>query len=140
MKGSATWRIAALLLPCLCLAGCAPSGTSAERHARHFAYAAGDNFDPSFVINKAESGRMMIPFFEQFWQMGRKDRADGLSRAQADERVKYLNSDEFIDSLKGETHFAGKRYKSDDGRALKWRKVMREAATGSYQDGYNGVQ
>ncbi|ECG1391234.1 TPA_asm: Exc2 family lipoprotein [Salmonella enterica subsp. houtenae serovar 45:g,z51:-] len=53
--------------------------TSVERYARHYVYASDDRFGPNFYTNKADTTRMMVPFFRQFGEMGVKDRAAGVS-------------------------------------------------------------
>lgn len=51
------------------LTACAPKG-SVEQHTRHYVYASDDGFDPNFSTQKADTTRMMVPFFRQFWDMG----------------------------------------------------------------------
>ncbi|OOL08958.1 hypothetical protein BXQ27_34065, partial [Klebsiella aerogenes] len=48
-----------------------------EQHTRHYVYASDDGFDPNFSTQKADTTRMMVPFFRQFWDMGAKDKATG---------------------------------------------------------------
>ncbi len=63
-----------LLIPALTLTACTPK-SSLERHTRHYVYASDDRSDPNFYTNKADTTRMMEPFFRQFRDMGTKDRA-----------------------------------------------------------------
>lgn len=66
-------RKTAVLLACLfTLAGCKTPTTSAERHAKHFTYAADDGFDPHFVTRKHDSIKLSVPFFKQFWEEGKR--------------------------------------------------------------------
>ncbi len=127
----------AILPAVLLLAGCAAE-TSAERHARHFVYASDDGFDPNFATRKADSSRMLIPFFAQFWQMGKDDRQAGLTAEQAAERARELGSDEFLDSIQRQNTFAGKVYNHSASSSLRWRKAASASISGSYMDGYEG--
>ncbi|EOV0239387.1 Exc2 family lipoprotein [Salmonella enterica] len=56
----------------LMVTACSPK-TSAERHARQYVYAADDGFNPNFYVKKADSIRMMVPFFRQFHDEGVKN-------------------------------------------------------------------
>ena len=51
------------------LTACTPKG-SVEQYTRHYVYASDDRSDPNFYTNKADTTRMMIPFFQQFREMG----------------------------------------------------------------------
>lgn len=131
-------RKTAILLTCLLtLAGCNAPTTSAERHAKHFTYAADDGFDPNFVTRKHESVKLSVPFFKQFWEEGKKDRENKVPREEANKRVIYFSSDEFINLIKKRTIFAGKAYNAETP-SPKWRKAMSEAASGAYKDGFEG--
>ncbi|EPK9181680.1 MULTISPECIES: Exc2 family lipoprotein [Enterobacterales] len=131
-------RKTAVLLTCLfTLAGCNTPTTSAERHAKHFIYAADDGFDPNFVTRKHDTMKLSVPFFKQFWLQGKQDREKGISKEEADKRVIYFSSDEFINSIKKRSIFAGKAY-NVEMPSQKWRKAMSDAVSGAYMDGYEG--
>lgn len=131
-------RKTAVLLICLfTLAGCNTPTTSAERHAKHFTYAADDGFDPNFVTRKHESVKLSVPFFKQFWEEGKKDRENKVPREEANKRVIYFSSDEFFNSFKNYSVFAGKEYNAETP-SPKWRKAMSDAVSGAYMDGYEG--
>lgn len=51
-----------LITATIALTGCTPK-TSLERHTRHYVYASDDGFDPNFYTQKADTIRMMVPFF-----------------------------------------------------------------------------
>ncbi|WP_235056621.1 Exc2 family lipoprotein [Pantoea sp. AS-PWVM4] len=131
--------VSVVALSLLLLNGCAQTDTSAKRHATKFVYKVEDS-DPNFVMNKADSIRMATPFFAQFWQLGKKDRAQGVSSADAQKRVSYFHSDEFIKSISGTSHFAGKEYKDDATLSPRWRNNMSEAIAQTYMDGYLGIE
>lgn len=137
MKACPTWKAVALLTSLLTLAGCNTPTTSAERHAKHFTYAADDGFDPNFVTRKHESVKLSIPFFKQFWEQGQKDREKGITREEANKRIQYFYSDDFFNSFKNYSVFAGKDYNSEKS-SPKWRKTMSEETSGAYMDGYEG--
>lgn len=126
-----------MLLAIMVLTACTPK-TSAERHARQYVYAADDGFDPNFYVKKADSIRMMTPFFRQFQDMGAKDRAAGLSREEAQQRVIQFRSEEFLTSIQGTTTFAGRTYTDSSAPSLKALKAMGEAISAAYMDGYEG--
>ncbi|WP_258963234.1 Exc2 family lipoprotein, partial [Klebsiella pneumoniae] len=71
------------------LTACAPKG-SVEQHTRHYVYASDDGFDPNFSTQKADTTRMMVPFFRQFWDMGAKDKATGKSRSDVQQRIQQF--------------------------------------------------
>ncbi|WP_283603737.1 Exc2 family lipoprotein [Serratia proteamaculans] len=73
---------------------------SAERHTKHFTYSADDGFDHNFVTRKHESVKLSIPFFKQFWEAGKKDRENGITREKANKHVQYFYSDDFLLPLK----------------------------------------
>lgn len=138
MNGSRLILAASALLASLVLSGCTQSATSAEREARHYVYAADDGFDPNFRTNKADTARMMVPFFDQFWQAGKKDREAGLSQEDARQRITSFTSNEFLASVRGKSWFAGKAYDNNDTATRKEHKAMVEAITATYMDGYQG--
>ncbi|MSM46451.1 Exc2 family lipoprotein, partial [Escherichia coli] len=59
----------AMITATVALTACPPKG-SVEQHTRHYVYASDDGFDPNFSTQKADTTRMMVPFFRQFWDMG----------------------------------------------------------------------
>ncbi len=137
MKAYPIWKATILLASLLTVAGCNTPTTSAERHAKHFTYTADDGFDPNFVTRKHETVKLSIPFFKQFWEEGKKDRENKVSRKGANKRALYFSSDEFFNSFKNYSIFAGKEY-SAEKTSTKWRKAMSESASGAYMDGYEG--
>lgn len=84
-----------LITATIALTGCTPK-TSLERHTRHYVYASDDGFDPNFYTQKADTIRMMLPFFQQFRDMGMKDKAAGVSAETAQQRVKQFHSEKFF--------------------------------------------
>lgn len=102
-----------LITATIALTGCTPK-TSLERHTRHYVYASDDGFDPNFHTQKADTIRMMLPFFQQFRDMGMKDKAAGVSAETAQQRVKEFHSEKFFHSLRSTTTFAGRKYTNSD--------------------------
>ncbi|GHN89332.1 hypothetical protein MY005_49760 [Escherichia coli] len=84
-----------LITATIALTGCTPK-TSLERHTRHYVYASDDGFDPNFYTQKADTIRMMLPFFQQFRDMGMKDKAAGVSAETAQQRVKEFHSEKIF--------------------------------------------
>lgn len=127
-----------LITATIALTGCTPK-TSLERHTRHYVYASDDGFDPNFYTQKADTIRMMVPFFRQFWDMGAKDEATGKSRSDVQQRIQQFHSQEFLNSLRGTTQFAGTDYRSKDLTPKKSR-LMADTISAVYLDGYEGRQ
>ncbi|PHM33189.1 Exc2 family lipoprotein [Xenorhabdus innexi] len=127
-----------LIVSSLLTVGCSQPKTSAERNAKHFVYASNDDFDPNFRTQIYDSITLSVPLFEQFWQMGKKDKESGVTPEEAQERVLYLKSDEFLNSIQRTSHFAGKAYKNSKSVSPKWRKAMSEGISATYMDGYEG--
>ncbi|XVB30260.1 Exc2 family lipoprotein (plasmid) [Citrobacter koseri] len=113
------------------LTACAPKG-SVEQHTRHYVYASDDGFDPNFSTQKADTTRMMVPFFRQFWDMGAKDKATGKSRSDVQQRIQQFHSQEFLTSLQGTTQFAGTDYRSKDLTPKKSRLLADTISGGFY--------
>ncbi|AHF79308.1 Putative entry exlusion protein 2 (plasmid) [Sodalis praecaptivus] len=120
------------------LCACTQTLTSPERHARHYAYVADHGFDPHYYINKAETARMLIPFFRCFWEMGVQDRETGLSREKALEKVMCFQSEEYLTSIETKEKFAGKWYEPYSNPSRKDRKDFAQAISQTYMDGYEG--
>ena len=112
-RSGSTLYLIALLTAATVLTACTPKG-SMEQHTRHYVYASDDGFDPNFSTQKADTTRMMVPFFRQFWDMGAKDKATGKSRSDVQQRIQQFHSQEFLNSLRGTTQFAGTDYRSKD--------------------------
>ncbi|MHC6422717.1 Exc2 family lipoprotein (plasmid) [Escherichia coli] len=127
-----------LITATIALTGCTPK-TSLERHTRHYVYASDDGFDPNFYTQKADTIRMMVPFFRQFWDMGAKDKATGKSRSDVQQRIQQFHSQEFLNSLRGTTQFAGTDYRSKDLTPKKSR-LMADTISAVYLDGYESRQ
>lgn len=128
----------AMIIATATLTACAPKG-SVEQHTRHYVYASDDGFDPNFSTQKADTTRMMVPFFRQFWDMGAKDKATGKSRSDVQQRIQQFHSQEFLNSLQGTTQFAGTDYRSKDLTPKKSR-LLADTISAVYLDGYEGRQ
>lgn len=139
MKNFTAVTLCVALTATLMTTACTPK-TSAERYARQYVYAADDGFDPNFYVKKADSIRMMVPFFRQFHDMGIKDRAAGVSREEAQQRVSQFRSEEFLKSIQSEEKFAGRTYNDSSTPTPKELKVMGDAISATYMDGYEGIK
>lgn len=122
----------------LLLGGCTSMLSSPERHAKHFVYASNNDSDPNFRTRMQESVRISVPFFDQIYQLGRKDKAADINHDQAKKRSEYFYGDEFLDGIQRKDNFAGKSY--SQSQTQKWRMLMSQEAAGAYMDGYNGVK
>ena len=127
-----------LLFSAITLTACTQHQTSVERHTRHYVYASDDGFDPNFYVLKTDKTKMLIPFFQQFWDMGAKDKAAGISPEEAKQRVKQFQSEKFLNSLKRTTLFAGREYADTDPISPKKAKMFTDTISKVYFDGYEG--
>lgn len=133
-----TCYLITLLTVAMALAACTPKG-SVEQHTRHYVYASDDGFDPNFSTQKADTTRMMVPFFRQFWDMGAKDKATGKPWNNVQQRIQQFHSQEYLNSLRGTTQFAGTNYRSKDLTPKKSR-LLADTISAVYLDGYEGRQ
>jgi len=139
MRCSATkFSLITLITAIITLTACTPKG-SVEQHTRHYVYASDDGFDPNFSTQKADTTRMMVLFFRYFWDMGAKDKATGKSRSDVQQRIQQFHSQEFLNSLRGTTQFAGTNYRSKDLTPKKSR-LLADTISVVYLDGYEGRQ
>ncbi|CSG26131.1 putative lipoprotein [Shigella sonnei] len=119
----------AMITATVALTACTPKG-SVEQHTRHYVYASDDGFDPNFSTQKADTTRMMVPFFRQFWDMGAKDKATGKSRSDVQQRIQQFHSQEFLNSLRGTTQFAGTERSYETGGVTEKTLYRRQACRG----------
>lgn len=121
----------------LFLAACS-SQTSVEKNARHTAYQLERiHFDPNTTPLTADNTRRMATFLSQFYEMGKKDRASGLTPDQAQQRVGSFsrNGGPFAPGAP-KTTFINRDYDSDQpGKRI---DIMKQGAIATYWDGYNG--
>jgi hypothetical protein len=79
----------------------------------------------------------MAEFLVQFYELGKKDRAEGLTSLQAQQRVDSFTSSEGPFSLNApKTVIINKEYDADQpGKRI---EIMKSGAIQTYWDGYNG--
>lgn len=126
----------AMLLPLLALGACANHAGSAEQHARHYVYQTRDDFDPQFRTDVNSSIKNAIPMFEQFYLLGKKDRAAGVARGEAQKKADYLASPEFQQGMERKNVFINHTYSSTAN--AKYKQVLSQEAVGAFWDGYEG--
>ncbi|MFT2795044.1 Exc2 family lipoprotein [Serratia sp. N21D137] len=125
------------LLAALLLCACTASQSSVERHARHATYQlANAHFDPNTQTNISKSAKTAIPFFEQFYQTGKKDRQDRLTREQAQQRVNEFRNPDFLPESEQKATMYNQSYTADSPK--KQREILLENAIATYWDGYDG--
>ena len=133
-----------LTLPLL-LTACAGSQTSVDKNARHMAHQiARLHFDPNTRPLTADNIRLMAQFLSQFYDQGKKDRAAGLTLAQAQQRVNCFRQQQAGDAA-GNSPFALEAQKSfflthqyTADQPEKRRTILLDGAIATYWDGYNG--
>lgn len=140
--------IAAILPLTLWFAGCAAPASSVERNARRVAIEVQKlDFDPNTRSLVADNTRVAKTFLQQFYTLGKKDRADGLTLAQARQRVASFSesvertqahaSQKSVFSPDAQTsQFNQQQYSAEQPE--KQARVLLNGATAVYWDGYNG--
>ncbi|HHQ4307469.1 Exc2 family lipoprotein [Serratia sp. T13T92] len=125
------------LLAALLLCACTTSQNSVERHARHATFQLAEaHFGPDTRTDISKSTKAAIPFFEQFYQAGKKDRQDGLTREQAQQRVSGFRSPDFLPESEQKATMFNQSYTADSPK--KQREILLENAIATYWDGYDG--
>lgn len=124
-----------LILPLL-LTACAGAKTSVERNASHAVSALRRiQFAPDVRMPRADSINSLKPVMQEFYNLGKKDRADGLNPEQARQRVESFSHSDVL-SGRQISGFLSQEFDADNPE--KQRQIILEAAISSYQDGYNG--
>lgn len=124
-----------ILIPLL-LTACAPK-TSVERNASHVAQQIAQlNFDPNMRSLTADNTQRATVFLQQFYDLGKKDHAQGITPAQAQERVNSFRSIDAFAAASQASTFVTHKYEAEQPR--KQAELMLNAATTTYWDGYNG--
>lgn len=129
-----------ILIAPLLLSACAGTQTSVNKHARHMAYQlANSHFDPNTRPLTTDNARRMAGFLNQFYMLGKKDRAEGLTVAQAQQRVNSFNRDDagapFAQAAQKD-RFITHQYSAEQPENRV--RILREGATATYWDGYHG--
>ncbi|WP_261416157.1 Exc2 family lipoprotein [Serratia proteamaculans] len=121
----------------LLLSACTSQKSSPERRAKHAIYQmAREDFSPEIRTQIPDSIKASIPFFDQFYQMGKADRAKGLTRQQAEQREAYFRSPEFLSDVGKKGKFINQEYSVDNPQ--KQRQILLDSAVATYWDGYDG--
>ena len=122
----------------LVLAACAGPQTSVEKTGRHMAYQLKKiHFDPNTQPLTADNSRVMAEFLVPFYELGKKDRAAGLTSLQAQQRVNsFTGSDGPFSLNTPKTVIINKEYDAD--QPVKRIEIMKSGAIQTYWDGYNG--
>jgi len=129
--------VGVLVTGILLLGACTHSQSSPERHAQHAVYqlaAAHSEIDTRIQIS--DSTRAYVPFFDQFYQMGKAERTKGVTRQQAQQQEAYFRSPEFLPELGTKGSFYSQIYTADNPQAQ--RKILIDGAITTYWDGYEG--
>lgn len=120
------------------LVACTSHLGSVEKNARHMAFQLQRiHFDPNTAPLTADNTRLMAQFLSQFYDMGKKDRASGLTTIQAQQRVNSFSSGKGPFSPEEQkTMFINRAYEADQPE--KRVEIMKTNAIQTYWDGYNG--
>lgn len=125
------------LLVTLLLCACTTSQSSVEKHARRSTFQLADaHFGPDTRTDISKSTKAAIPFFEQFYQLGKKDRQNGLTREQAQQRVDGFRNPDFLPESEQKATMFNQSYTADSPK--KQREILLENAIATYWDGYDG--
>lgn len=134
----ATSVLPLLILMPLLLAACTSNQSSVEKNARHMAYQLERiHFDPNTRPLTADNIRLMSQFLGQFYEFGKKDRAAGLTVAQAQQQVENFSRGKGPFSPDAQTYtIINRSYDAD--QPDKRIEIMKANAIQSYWDGYHG--
>lgn len=126
-----------LLIPFF-LVACNNHQSSVEKNARHMSYQIQRiHFDPNTKPLTADNTRLMAQFLSQFYDIGKKDRASGLTTVQAQQRVDSFSSGKGPFSPEEQkTIVINRAYDAD--QPDKRIEIMKTNAVQTYWDGYNG--
>ncbi|MDF9346008.1 Exc2 family lipoprotein [Escherichia coli] len=84
-----------------------------EQHTRHYVYASDDGFDLTFPAEGRHNTNDGAFFGSSgIWEP--EDKATGKSWSDVQQRLQQFHSQEFLNSLRGTTQFAGTDYRSKD--------------------------
>ncbi|MCG7367673.1 Exc2 family lipoprotein [Pantoea sp. ACRSH] len=133
------WYFCTMLAASLLLTACAGQQSSAERNASHaVAKLSSIHFDPNTRPLRADNYRWMTTFLRQFYDQGKKDRANSLTQVQAEQRVKAFSecpTGPFRPEAQT-SHIVSQVYSAD--RPKEQSQILLESATATYWDGYYG--
>lgn len=125
-----------VIITSLLLNACSSQQTSVEKNARHAASrVAKIHFDPNSRPLTADSIKVMKPVLQQFYDLGKKDHADGLTLTQARQRAENFKCPGVINNS-NTTTILGKTYEADE--PAKQSQIILDSAVATYWDGYNG--
>lgn len=128
--------IAITLIMPLLLTACSGTQTSVERNASNAVSAINRiHFDPNTRMLRADSINALKPMMQELYDQGKKDRADGLTLAQAQQRVESFSNPAVLSGGQ-KSRFLSQEYDADNPE--KQRQILLEAGISSYWDGYNG--
>lgn len=136
MKKKKTFVVISTLSVLLLLGGCVQPLTSPERHAKHVIVRTLNGSEPSSPTGNPQNMRVLVDFFDHFYQLGKKDKDRGLTTEQEQQRLGELKSDNVIDGFPLEQWLRGKSYTRGEFNA--WRGHISKEITGAYLDGYEG--
>lgn len=140
-----------LLLSAFLLSACTHSQSSVDRNARHAALQlANIHFDPNTRPLIADNIRVTAKFLNQFYVLGKQDRASSLSMEQAQQRVLSFSSSAMeskalppsehpagpFDPSAQKSLFLTQVYAAEQPE--KRASILLESAIKTYWDGYNG--
>lgn len=132
-------RFVVVWLSMLLFTGCASSLPSPMRHAQHTAYQISDrHFDPNTRIHVNSTTKLLLPEFEKIYELGQKDRAQGLSHAEAQQRVNSMLTPESLPDSSMKMKFFTQLYSVDNPEQS--RRIHIDGLTKTYWDGFEGRQ
>ena len=122
--------IAVLLNACV-------SDGSVDKKARHVALQLAQlNFDPNTRSLTADNTKHAAIFLQQFYDLGKKDHADGANATLAQLRVRSFADAEIFTSRSQESTFVSQHYEAE--QPSEQAALLLKSATETYWDGYNG--
>lgn len=126
-------------LSLLLFTGCTHTLPSPMRHAQHTAYQISHiHFDPNTRIHVNSTTKLLLPEFEKIYELGQKDRVQGLSRDEAQQRVNSMLAPDFLPESSMKMKFFSQQYSVDNPEES--RRIHIDGLTKTYWDGFEGRQ
>lgn len=124
------------------LIACTSQQKPYEKISKHYVYQiANEESSPNFQTNINTSIQLIIPFFKQFYDLGIEDKKNNISQREYDEKIAYLSSDAFIDSIESKEQYVSEKVHVETKTGVKdkkEKKIIVESIIEAYKAGYHG--
>lgn len=118
------------------LVACQQNVPPPAAHAKSYVFKSNEDFDPNFSTQIADTIKMMTPVFAQFYEMGQKDRAAGLTRIQALARAEGFKDDPAFTDMTTQQNYVNQTVTATLSK--KQQRLLINESMGAYLDGFDG--